>query len=307
MNTHASIRASLDDYVPTHVDAGAWDAVAWLVREAVMASAGQGSTAQRYRSHTAAFAAWGHANGCAADLESLFALDTIERYIAVGMPSAAESTRATRRSILRRIARHASPTLNHLPAPAPLPYRRVRAPYSRDEIAGYRRLTRAQPSDGRRRSLSAVLGLGLGCGLDCRDLGWVRGGDVTRDRGGTVTVHVCGGSRPRTVVCLAAHEDDIWELAEGCGDRLMIGGQVLGRHNVTSVTLANLITDSTLPRLVTSRLRSTWMLTHLQLGTPLPIFMPAAGLTTVRPLEDLLHYLPDADSEVAAAWLRGSA
>jgi hypothetical protein len=87
----------------------------------------------------------------------------------------------------------------------------------------------------------------------------------------------------------------------------MIGGKVLGRHNVTSVSLADLITDSTLPRLVPSRLRSTWMLTHLQLGTPLPIFMPAAGLTTVRPLEDLLHHLPDADSEVAAARMRGSA
>ena len=307
MSTNESISASLDDYVPTHVDAGTWDAVAGLVREAVMASTRRGSTAQRYRSHTAAFAAWGHANGCTADLANLFDLDTIERYIAVGMPSAADSTRATRRSILRRIARHASPALNHLPAPAPLPYRRVRAPYSRDEIEGHFRLVRAQPTKGRERSLSAVLNLGLGCGLDCRDLGWVRGIDVTRDQDGTVTVNVCGGSRPRTVVCLAAHEDHIWELAQGCGERLMIGGKVLGRHNVTSVSLADLITDSTLPRLVPSRLRSTWMLTHMQLGTPLPIFMPAAGLTTVRPLEDLLHHLPDADSEVAAARMRGSA
>ena len=307
MSDHNALRASLDGYVPAYVDAGTWDAVAWLVRAAVMASAGRGSTAQRYRSHAAAFAAWGHANGCAADLASLFDLDTIERYIAVGMPSAAESTRATRRSILRRIARHASPALNHLPAPSPLPYRRVRAPYSRDEIAGYLRLARAQSTEGRRRSLSAVLGLGLGCGLDGRDLGWVRGIDVITDRNGTVTVHVCGGSRPRTVVCLAAHEDGVSELAQGCGDRLMIGGRVLGRHNVTSASLADLITDSTLPGLVPSRLRSTWMLAHLQLGTPLSIFMPAAGLTTVRPLEDLLHHLPDADTEVAAARLRGSA
>jgi len=307
MSSHDAVRASLESYVPTHVDSAAWDAVACLVQEAVMASAGRESTARRYRSHAAAYAAWGHVNGCAADLATLFDVDRIERYIEVGMRSAADSTRATRRSILRRIARHASPTLNHLPAPAPLSYRRVRAPYSSDEIAGYLRSIRAQPTTGRRRSLSAVLRLGLGCGLDCRDLAWVRGSDVTRDQSGTVTVCVSGGSRPRTVVCLAGHEDNISQLAEGCGDRLMIGGKVLGRHNVTSDTLANLIVDSTLPRLVPSRLRSTWMLTHLQLGTPLPIFMRAAGLTTVRPLEDLLHHLPDADSEVAAARLRGPA
>ncbi|MGI9091704.1 MAG: hypothetical protein ACR2GG_11475 [Gemmatimonadaceae bacterium] len=289
------------------MDQGVWDRVAVAVREAVGSTTASTSTAVRYRSHAAAFAVWAHGEGITGGPADLFGLDLIERYIAVGMPSAAESTRATRRSILRRIARHASPALNHLPAPSPLPYRRVRAPYSPDEIAGYLRLVQAQPTEGRRRSLSAVLRLGLGCGLDCRDLGWVRGSDVTREQDGVVTVHVCGGSRPRPVVCLAAHEDEISQLAQGCGERLMIGGKVLGRHNVTSVTLANLITDSTLPRLVTSRLRSTWMLTHLQLGTPLPIFMPAAGLTTVRPLEDLLHHLPDADPEVAAPWLRGSA
>ncbi len=302
-----SAETFLATYRPQHVRDSTWAHVADAVRIAVLHSTASENTARRYCSHAAAFAAWAYYEVPMQAVADLFRLDLIERYIAVGMPSAADSTRATRRSILRRIARHTSPSLSHLPAPAPLPYRRVRAPYSRDEIAGYLRLVRAQPTKGRQRSLSAVLNLGLGCGLDCRDLGWVRGSDVGRDRGGTVTVHVSGGSRPRTVVCLAAHEDDISELARGCGTRLMIGGKVLGRHNVTSVTLANLITDSTLPRLVPSRLRSTWMLAHLQLGTPLSIFMPAAGLTTVRPLEDLLHHLPDVNTEVAAARSRGSA
>ncbi len=67
-----------------------------------------------------------------------------------------------------------------------------------------------------------------------------------------------------------------------------------------------MITDSTMPRLVPARLRSTWMFTHLQLGTPLPILVAAAGLSTVRPLEDLLHHLPAPDPCKVAARLRGT-
>ncbi len=56
-----------------------------------------------------------------------------------------------------------------------------------------------------------------------------------------------------------------------------------------------------LPRLETARLRSTWLLTHLRARTPLPALMTAAGLTTVRPLEDLLHHCPiDADAAQVA-------
>jgi hypothetical protein len=66
-----------------------------------------------------------------------------------------------------------------------------------------------------------------------------------------------------------------------------------------------MITDDALPRFVVGRLRSTWLLEHLRLGTPLPILMTAAGLTTVRPLEDLLHHLPTASPEVVATHLSG--
>lgn len=238
-----------------------------MVKCAVLHSTASESTARRYCSHAAAFGAWAWVEGIAGDGSELFRLDLIERYIEVGMPSAAESTRATRRSILRRIARHVSPDLKNLPAPTPLPYRRVRPPYSNDEVAGYFRLARSQPTEARHQSVAGVLLLGLGCGMDCRDLGWVRGSDVTMSDG-VITVRVCGGSRPRTVVCLANYEAPLWELAQLRGESLLVGGQKLGRHNITSNCLAAMITDSTMPRLVPARLRSTWMFTHLQLGTP---------------------------------------
>ena len=139
---------------------------------------------RRYRSHAAAFAVWANREAGANAIDTIFRLELIERYIEVGMPEAKESTRASRRSILRRIARHAHPTLSMLPEPTPIAYRRVRAPYEAHEVASYFRTVEAQPTKGRRDSLIAALSLGLGCGLDCSDLGWVRGVDVqTTDNG----------------------------------------------------------------------------------------------------------------------------
>jgi len=151
-------------------------------------------------------------------------------------------------------------------------------------------------------ALLAVLGLGLGCGLACSDMGWVRGVDVTR---GEIGVRVLvGGRRPRSVVCVAEYEDLVAQLAYLRGDDLLIGGQTLGRHNVTSVAVNGMIRDASLPPLVVGRLRSTWLTAHLAANTPLQVIMAAAGLKTVRPLEDLLEYAPGFSEDAATRLLR---
>jgi len=295
-----SSHAIPDDYTPSHVDQVAWSIVAASVCGAVASAAGTPSTTRRYRSHAAAFAAWAYREAGAVSASEIFRLELIERYIEVGMPEAKESTRASRRSILRRIARHTHPTLSMLPEPTPIAYRRVRAPYEAHEVASYFRIAEAQPTKSRTDSLMAVLSLGLGCGLDCSDLGWVRGVDVqTTDNGVEVAV---GGRRSRRVVCLSRYEDRLADLAPAAGQNLLIGGSVLGRHNVTSVTLGRLLKDTSVSPLVVSRLRSTWLTSHLKANTPLPLIMRAAGLKTVRPLEDLLDHAP-AHSDVECARL----
>lgn len=88
------------------------------------------------------------------------------------------------------------------------------------------------------------------------------------------------------------------------GENLLIGGSVLGRHNITSVTLGRLLLDRSAPPLVVSRLRSTWLTSHLVANTPLPLIMQAAGLKTVRPLEDLLEFAPGYSPAEASRLLR---
>ena len=131
----------------------------------------------------------------------------------------------------------------------------------------------------------------------------MRGQDIEQLPDGAVSVTVSGGTRPRAVVALQAHEGALLELSRFTGGGLLIGGSTLGRRNVTRGPLERVVGGEDLPRLETARLRSTWLLTHLRARTPLPTLMTAAGLTTVRPLEDLLHHCP-IDAEAARIALR---
>jgi len=289
-------------YVPTAARAaGAWPATQLAVRDAVRRSTTSATNAAKYLSHLSDFAAWAHEQGVPLALESLLDVDVVERYIAVGMPGARDSTRATRRAILRRIARHCASPPQDLPLP--IAYRRVRPPYSPEEVQGLLALASAQPTPSRRRTLRAILHLGLGCGIASRDLAWVTGQDVEQLPDGAVSVTVCGGTRPRTVVALHAHEGALLELSRFTSSGLLIGGSIRGRRNVTRGPLDRVVGGEDLPRLETARLRSTWLLAHLQARTPLPALMIAAGLTTVRPLEDLLHHCP-VDVDAARLALR---
>jgi len=292
----AEVEVGLQMYVPTAARAaGAWPATQLAVRDAVRRSTTSATNAAKYLSHLSDFAAWAHEQGVPLVLEALLDADVVERYIAVGMTGARDSTRATRRAILRRIARHCASPPQDLPLP--LAYRRVRPPYSPEEVEGLLALASGQPTPSRRRTLRAILHLGLGCGIDSRDLAWVRGQDIEQLPDGAVSVTVSGGTRPRAVVALHAHEGTLLELTRFTSSGLLIGGSVRGRRNVTRGPLERVVGGEDLPRLETARLRSTWLLAHMQARTPLPALMTAAGLTTVRPLEDLLHHCPvDADA-----------
>ena len=108
--------------------------------------------------------------------------------------------------------------------PQKIAYRRTRPPYTASQVRHYLRLAEAQPTDGRRRSLTAVLALGLGCGLDGRDMAWVRDSDVGLRRSGALHVTVYGGSRPPTLgaVHTEAELTAVMELAARYGVRVVV-------------------------------------------------------------------------------------
>jgi integrase len=232
--------------------------------------------------------------------EVLLHPSVIERF-AVSAPGLSGSARRTLRTNLRFIARRVVPAL--VPADAPLPRERAKAPYSPAQIAGYLALADAQPTLSRRMRAAGLVCLGAGAGLTGADLRGVRGSDVSCRSGGVI-VEV-RGARPRAVPVLSRYHDMLLASAEFAGTGLITGGASAVRKNITAPLTRSLSGGTGLPRLEVSRLRMTWLHDCAQL-LGLATFMHAAGITCSQRLGDLLAALDPAD-EATAVKLLGAA
>ena len=190
------------------------------------------------------------------------------------------------------------------PAGAPLPRERAKAPYTRQEIAGFLALAAAQPTPGRRSRASALVCLGAGAGLIRSDLRNARGTDVTARCGGVV-VEV-RGARPRAVPVLARYHAPLLKAAVFAGQNFLTGGDRPERGNLTNPLTRSLAGGGGLPALDTSRLRATWLAeTAALIG--LPAFMHAAGISCCQRLGDIVAGLEAGTEAGAVALLSGPA
>src|SRR5690606_24914391 len=84
------------------------------------------------------------------------------------------------------------------PRPPSTGYVPIKAPYAAEEVAAIVRLATTQPSSVMRRQLCAIVGLGLGAGLDSSDLRHLRIRDID-DRGEAGIVVTVPGKRERVI------------------------------------------------------------------------------------------------------------
>jgi hypothetical protein len=246
-------------------------------------------------------ATWATGEGLALDRELILDPDTVERFVASGL--ARDRSRATYRAVLRRVAPGLTKHAPWEPRAPVVARRQVAAPYSPEDVQLLRVDARLQPTPARRRAARALLALGLGVGLDGRWVTRVGARDVTRTGSG-VEVRV-GAPCARTVVCLASWEGEVLELAETAGDEFLVGGRSTSTRRTGHLT-ESLLVPTGHPRLAPARLRSTWLLTHLVIGTRLPELCRAAGLQGVTVLSDLLDHVEPLDDGSVAAMLRGA-
>jgi integrase len=265
-------------------------AAAGFVRELVAAAA----PASAGRAKALLFAAGRLAGFCerlglGLEPSVLLAGSTVERFILEGCRDVSPATRRTLRTNLRALAR----ALERYPEPASIPLGRERAkqPYTDTEIAGYLRLAEAQSTVARRMRASALVCLGAGAGVIGSELLHVRGSDIAARQGGVIVT--VAGARARSVPVLARYHKPLLEAAAMAGERFLLGGAQPGRHNLTDRLVALLSSDSSLPRLQSGRLRSTW-LSQCARQIGLGAFMQAAGITCSQRLGDLVARLPAA-------------
>jgi hypothetical protein len=94
------------------------------------------------------------------------------------------------------------------------------------------------------------------------------------------------------------------QLAAAAGDEFLVGGYSTSRNRAGAL-VEGLELPPGHPRLSLPRLRSTWLLFHLSVGTRLPELASAAGLQGVTVLSDLLSFVPAMEEIDARIELRG--
>jgi integrase len=121
---------------------------------------------------------------------------------------------------------------------------------------------------------TALICLGAGAGVIASELRHVRGSDVVVRADGVLVL--VAGRRARSVPVLARYQPPLLSAAAFAGETLIVGGREPGRRNLTDELCALLSADRSLPRLVSGRLRSTWLMACArQIG--LGAFMQAAA------------------------------
>ena len=226
--------------------------------------------------------------------------DTVERFVALGLVD--DRSRATYRAVLRRVGPQLTRRAPWEPRPPAASRRQVAVPYTPAEMRLLAVDAGIQPTSTRRRAAHTLLALGAGAGLDGRWVARVAARDVCR-AGGVVSVRV-GEPAARVVAVLAGWEDQVLELAGSAGNEFLVGGRSVSRNRAGSLA-ASLVVPLGHPRLSAARLRSTWLVHHLTVGTRLPELAKVAGLAGVTVLSDLLSFVPAAAPVDADRMLRG--
>ena len=283
----------IDGYVPKMKPAY-WAEIEVFVRAALRdANPDRWSTAQPWMSAVAGLALWcWQSAGIDLTNESVFDATTISRYVA-SREDMSEASRGTTRSVLLRL----SERLIGIQGKGS-EYRRYAnakgsTPYCRQEIVSLCSYVNGQGSRFRERNGRLVLALGLGAGLHPTEMLSLlpehveETGGAGSNRAGFL-VHV-PGDRARTVPLICDYDDLLRQVLADIAEQtyrnseasesdflLLPERKQRGKNTVIDFFYSCNGTDL---RPHTQRLRSTWFVTHLNAGTPIPSILRAAGVT----------------------------
>jgi integrase len=246
--------------------------------------------------------AWQSA-GLPLEREVIFDRSVIGRFIAVGLSEYTEAGRGNRRSQLLRMS---EALLDARTAPrrlAPMAASDPTAPYLAHELAALRSWADRQSTEERRRNARVLLALGLGGGLSAGEIGETRVGQIHVDSEG-VLLRV-GGDRARTVPVLRDWEDALSaRRAELSADRYAFRPNHTANYpNLISNFVAYSGVQEVKP--VSQRMRSTWIVHHLQVGTPVVPLLRAAGVESLEAFTRYVRFLPAGDADGERRRLRG--
>lgn len=290
---------------PQILDLGRWLGVRDLTHEIMRRSHVRGETS--FRKHlrlVARFLAWCIEEGYSRQIDEVMTGAVIDRYLTSALADKPRSRQATERADLRQIAMRVSMS-PEAPAPRlPISHWEVKPPYpDREQRAILRRIELVVDERTQRRIKTAAA-LGLGAGLDTRDIKSLTRADID-DRAQDGILISVRGDRPRQVWL---RQDSEQMLREGIS-HLTANEHVLGRprmHKDAVVDLYDAIQPmGDGPRVQQGRLRNTWIGILMTEPIPLRTLLAAAGLSSARTLTDIAQFIAPVTPPVQT--LRGAA
>jgi hypothetical protein len=228
--------------------------------------------------------------GLPLDREIVFDPANVEHIIelwAADEPSAAGTYRSSARRMGPLVTREAP-----WPPPAtPISRLCLPPPYTASERRALERAGRHQSTPTKARVLDVTLGLGLGAGLDGRATPWVTPEHLTW-QGGIFCVTVEKPNK-RVVPIRKPYWPFLQQIAEDteAGHYLLSGDATAHHRNYLSERLSSVDLPPGTPPVHAGRLRSTWLVHHLNAGTRIPELLEAAGLRSTTCLWDVVPYV----------------
>lgn len=233
--------------------------------------------------------AWLHA-GLPLERDRLFRRDVIAHYVDVGCPQLNSAARGNRRSILFRVTE----TLDHAPhRPPPLPPSDPTSPYSQGDIVSLLSWARGQTTPDRRRNAHALIALGLGAGASAQEIIDLTNNDVLRVDDATVDIHL-PGPRSRIVPMVSEWAHILPHSPGPPGEFFFRPGRTMSYANAIANFVARGPTHGIRPQ--SQRLRTTWIVRHLDAGTNVRTLTEAAGVESLEALTRYIRFtkrLPD--------------
>jgi len=278
----------LDTYRPGRIDPERWDqSMGEFVRLQILRLNVGLEVARDLAWALAYLADWCVDEHIPLEVDRVLDPDTVERYCAEGFRGSPSAT-GTVRSHLRRLGPALTATAPWAPPPPSYERTKLPPPYSEAELALITRDVHRQATGLACHSARAVLALGLGVGLDGR---WNTEVEVShlRRRSGILEIAI-PAPNARLVVARDRYAAELLALAEAVGTGPLVG-RVVDHKNAASRIANETVIDQGRLRLVTGRLRSTWLVAHLEAGTQFPVLLEAAGLKSFGTLNDLLPFV----------------
>lgn len=316
--TYAHLRA-LDPELPDHawrillryrpqLPAAQWEAVReFTITNAVRMRPRTYENARRIMCMSARFAAWvWTVTGAELTVERVYTQNNVYRYLQECMRDRSESHRWGLVRQLGTIAETLTDTTNIRRLPAPhLP---GRVPFTLSEVGVIHGWAMVLRTPLQRQNAWAILGLAGGAGLRSHEIAEARIGDIeTTPAGLIVTVHSHGDRPSRRVPVMRPWDRTLLRSIEGRTDpdEFVFRGYRWDEYRPRAIQTF-LTEHPSRVRPTVSRLRSTWIVAHLNNGASLTLIMAIAGFVSTVSLDrHLIHAAPPSLDDYFASLVGG--